>query len=78
MVDHRVRGSVPYLCTRIEVKMLIPENGQWRWNDGPLCNTREEALKTARKVKVNDSNGVVFIDEMTEVFEEIEDDAEEE
>lgn len=27
--------------------MLIPENGKWRWNGGPLCDTKDEALSTA-------------------------------
>ncbi|MCW8965565.1 MAG: hypothetical protein OQK82_02595 [Candidatus Pacearchaeota archaeon] len=50
--------------------MLIPEKGKWRWDDGPLCDTKEEALKTA-SVNVDDSKEVVFIDEMEEVFEEV-------
>lgn len=50
--------------------MLIPEEGKWRWNDGPLCETKEEALKTAT-VDLSDSNGVVVVDRMTEVLEEI-------
>jgi hypothetical protein len=52
--------------------MLIPEKGKWRWNDGPLCDSKEEALKTA-SINVNDSNGVVFVDGMEELFEETDD-----
>lgn len=56
-------------------KMLIPEKGKWRWNDGPLCETKEEALKTA-SVNVDDSDGVVFIEDMEELFEETDADGE--
>lgn len=49
--------------------MLIPENGKWRWNDGPLCDSKEEALKTAT---VADSvENVVVMDACEEL--EIED-----
>lgn len=49
--------------------MLIPENGQWRWNDGPLCDTREEALATAKKPTVNDSAAQVYVvDGLTETL----------
>lgn len=27
--------------------MLIEENGKYRWNGGPLCDTEADALKTA-------------------------------
>jgi ATP-dependent protease HslVU (ClpYQ) ATPase subunit len=75
VVCFTARRSLSDLQPRNEVTMWIPENGMWRWNDGPLCVTKEEAIKTA-KVKVSDSSGVVFVDEMTEVLEEEEDDAE--
>jgi hypothetical protein len=42
--------------------MLIPENGKWRWNDGPLCDTKEEALASAKPATVSDSAPVMFYD----------------
>lgn len=42
--------------------MLIPENGKWRWNDGPLCDTQEEALATATVVATTDAAAVFFVD----------------
>jgi hypothetical protein len=49
--------------------MLIPENGKWRWNDGPLCDTKEEALATAKEVEVKDSVGQVYFVDHAEVME---------
>jgi hypothetical protein len=51
--------------------MLIPEGNKWRWNDGPLCGTKEEALATA-KADVQDSHGQVFVVDATELLEVIE------
>lgn len=42
--------------------MLIPENGKWRWNDGPLCDSKEEALKTAKPQPVTDAATVYVVD----------------
>ena len=51
--------------------MLIPENGKWRWNDGPLCNTKDEAMKTAKSVKVKDGAPKTYIvDGMSETLRE--------
>lgn len=53
---------------------LIPENGKWRWNDGPLCDTKDEALATAKEVKVKDSSPKVYIvDGLRETMRERED-----
>jgi hypothetical protein len=49
--------------------MLIPDSGKWRWNDGPLCDTKEEALSTAKKVEVKDSTALVYFVDHAEVME---------
>ena len=50
--------------------MLIPEKGKWRWDDGPLCETQEEALMTA-KIKTKDSVPKTYIvDGCTEIMKE--------
>jgi hypothetical protein len=49
--------------------MLIPESGKWRWNDGPLCDTKEEALATAKKGEVKDSAEQVYFVDHVEVME---------
>lgn len=50
-----------------EVNMLIPENGKWRWNDGPLCDSKEAALKTATESTASDER--VFTMDSTELLE---------
>lgn len=50
--------------------MLIPRGNQWQWNDGPLCDTQEEALETAKQTAVVDGNAeVVIVDGFTETLE---------
>lgn len=41
--------------------MLIPENGKWRWNDGPLCDTKDEAVASAKDVAIKDSGAQVYV-----------------
>lgn len=48
---------------------MIPENGKWRWNDGPLCDTKEEALKTAKASEIKDSAGTIYFVDHAEVME---------
>lgn len=57
--------------------MLIPENGKWRWNNGPLCDTKAEALKTA-KIPVKDEHAKVFMVDAVEPLEVVEGDEEDE
>lgn len=54
--------------------MLIPEDGKWRWNDGPLCDSKEEALKTAKACTIDSGGDVFVVDGLTEVMEEDEED----
>ena len=52
--------------------MLIPENGKWRCNDGPLCDTKEAALKTAvAQPAIKDSEPPVIMMDCVEVMSEI-------
>ena len=54
--------------------MLIPENGKWRWNDGPLCDTQEEAIKSATVATTDSAPRVYVVDGMTETLRERTDD----
>ena len=70
MVRPRDGQNIPDLQPRYEeIEMLIPENNKWRWNDGPLCDTKEEALATAKEVEVKDSVGQVYFVDHAEVME---------
>jgi hypothetical protein len=40
--------------------MLIREGNKVRWNDGPLCDTEAEALKTAKPTQCNDEQAFVM------------------
>jgi hypothetical protein len=49
--------------------MLIPHGGgKWSWNDGPICDSQEEALKTA-SIPVSDETVTTCIVDMQEPME---------
>lgn len=49
--------------------MLIPhEGGKWSWNDGPICDSKEDALKSAT-VTVADEKLKVCVVDMYETME---------
>jgi hypothetical protein len=39
--------------------MIIKENGKYRWDNGPLCDTEVDALKTATVGQASDEQ--VFV-----------------
>lgn len=42
--------------------MLIQhKNGKWSWNEGELCDSKEEALDSVKEIGVNDSDNSIFI-----------------
>jgi hypothetical protein len=47
---------------------IIKEGNKHRWNDGPLCDTEDEALKTA-EIPTMDSVEEVFTADSVESWE---------
>lgn len=45
--------------------MLIREGGKVRWDNGPLCDTEAEALKTAQSSCRSDDEQVFVMDSAT-------------